>query len=168
MEEKRLGKRQEEVLDRFYKEVFSWKYEFWMKAEIVAETIFVVIGFGLSTYQDAAERGWDLSYPLILGFQGIVWYLAPYLNLAKDSKESRRLWKQLKYMPISAGRVKKYCFKKLLKFVLICYLIAQVFQLWIAYADHHQILWGNVWYPFLCVFLLPMGIGAFFILVKKI
>lgn len=161
MEEKELEKRQKTALEAFYQEVLPWRYEPWMQKFGIGVMAFLAMGSGAYFCLEDGVRTVSVLY----GYGTLAWYISFYMNigLEKKGRRDKRLWKTLYYVPVSVKIMRSYWQKKMIRFSLFFYLVAQGTQLLILFADGNRITWENIGGLFVCLFFLPLVLMNLFL-----
>lgn len=112
----------------------------------------------------------ELNWPLLsCGFSVsvAVTYLMPYLVRQGQIAGDRGFGKVLRFMPVSKWDLYFFRVKKLTTFMGKVYVPLQILQLFFSIVCLHQVVLGNVLYPLLIVFLVPVLMGMLFVLIRR-
>ena len=149
-----ISKSREQVLDKFYKDFFTWKADnigYWILVGIM-ETICVF--FMCMPFQDISEDGF-VGFAAIIAVWGAWFYINPYIFYMKEGKR-KRIYHVINYLPVSIKELRIFQLKKVALFCCIMFLIFLVVQMMFAWICFREISWGNLIYPFVCGFVAPM------------
>ncbi len=155
-------KGQQGILDKFYKEYFTWScinIGYWIVAGIFS---FIQAVFMMLPYEQVLIEGRGDGFEFMMGFIiafPVTFYLQPYISYNEKSNVGS-VYSKLKYLPISFKSIKVYRFRKMLKFILRLFLICAVLQLGISLLAFHRILPGTVIHLVLYGFLVPFTVGS--------
>ncbi|MBR4083478.1 MAG: hypothetical protein IKK33_04250 [Lachnospiraceae bacterium] len=162
MEEKTYGKTQHNILEQFYKDYFE-KSHIQLGYNVVAIIFFVILmivmWFPYQTYteDDRALKLLGLMFGALAAFI----YMNSYRYAIDGRGAVTNIYQYLQYLPISKTELRMFRLKKLLRLLLKVYMPAQAGQLLFSLIAYHEITWGNLWFPFVYVFLVPfMVVGA--------
>lgn len=169
MEKAAYRKKQYKVLDTFYKEYYKksnvqWGYHF-------ATGIFVfVLGILCAMpYQGMAEdAALYRGMAVMAGNMITIMYLSSYQNCVNEMGRVTPLYTVIKYLPVSADILRRYRFKKLLRFQGRVYLVMQLLQLVVSIGFcRYEFVLENIRYPLLTVLVVPLGIAGIIMFVDK-
>lgn len=116
---------------------------------------------------------WDEDFKRLIGvvygfsIMTAVTYLGAYLVRQGQEAGKRGFGEVLRFLPVSKGELFLFRMKKLVCFQAKVYTVIQILQLFFSVFCLQQVAWGNVFYPLMIVFLVPVLTGAFFILARK-
>ena len=94
-------------------------------------------------------------------------YLGAYLTRQGQNAGIRSFEEILRFLPVSKWDLYFFRAKKLVCFQAKVYATMQILQLFFSIACLHQVVLGNVLYPFLIVFLVPVLMGMLFVLIRR-
>lgn len=157
MEKKLYDKKQQQLLDTFFKEFFTWSASnvgMWIAAGILIfmHSIFMVI-----PYQSMKDFDSNSLYTVcILGY---LWYLLPYSQFT-EQKKNQSVYEKIKYLPISLKQFRIFRLRKLLRFCLQLLAVFMVGQLFFSFVVYHEITLANIYYPLVWGFAFPFGLVA--------
>lgn len=157
IQEKQYLKKQEQLLQVFYKEFFSWKCDnmgLWFVAGLMEffQCIFMWI-----PYQGMGD--FNIVLWLCFGLMGTTYYRMPYLQFQENGKRSS-VYEKLKYLPVTLQGIRLFHLKKLAVFCSKMFAVFFVGQLFFALVCYHEIIWENIWYPVVFGFLIPFGVNG--------
>lgn len=153
-----ISKNREQVIDKFFKEFFTWKADnigMWIVAGFMEV---ICVGFMCIPFQNMIEEGL-VGIAAILAVLGAWYYINPYIFYMDEGKR-RRIYYVINYLPVSLKELRIFRLKKVTLFCLKMFLIFIVGQLIFALICFHEISWGNFIYPFVCGLVAPM-VSAF-------
>lgn len=157
IQEKQYLKKQEQMLQVFYKEFFSWKCEntgLWIAAGLMEffQCIFMWI-----PYQEMRDD--NIMIWMYFGILGTMLYVMPYVQFQENGKRSS-IYAKMKYLPVTLQGIRIFRFKKLTRFCLKMLVVFLAGQLFFSLVVYHEITWGNIWYPVILGFLVPYGVSG--------
>ena len=159
MEKKLYDKKQQQILDDFFKEFFTWSATnigMWIAAGIF---IFIHAIFMMIPYQ--SMKDFDNSISFIFIIMGYMWYLYPYIQFTEKNK-AHSIYQKIKYMPISITQLRIFRLKKLFVFCLRLLAVFMIGQLFFSFVTYHEITFANICYPLIWGFAIPFGLIGFF------
>lgn len=149
-----MDKKQQEVLESFFKELFTWDMAnvgFWFL------TGFAEFALGLLMLLVAEEPDkmfWALS--LGMSISGANWYLMAYLQIHDDGKQCI-VYDRLKYLPVSLQQIRLFRLRKLVVFSAKMTAVFLAVQL-LALIFSREFSWSCILYPVCFGFLFPVVI----------
>lgn len=149
--------KQQKVLDAFFKDFFKKSnihIGYWLAAGILLGASGLMLLF---PYQ--AFSGEDRGVMIVAGFtqlSGTVMYLSSYRNCTNDRGMVIPLYSRLQYLPISRDALAKYRFNKAVRLQVKVYVILQLGQLFFSIVTQHEVVIGNILFPFLASFAVPI------------
>ena len=157
MDKKLYDKKQQQILDAFFKEFFTWSAENignWIVAGIFifAHGIFMMI-----PYQEMKDFG--ASFSQLFVYMGYMYYLMPYIRFT-ENKKIQTIYAKIKYMPISLSQLRIYRIKKLAIFCLRLLAVFLIGQIFFSLVFFHEVTLDNIMYPIIWGFAIPFGINA--------
>ncbi len=161
---KLYDKKQQQLLDAFFNEFFTWSADnvgYW----IVAAIFLFFHGLFLSFPYQGMD---DSELLLFQGFAylGYFMYITPYLHFTEKGRVTK-LKEKLKYMPISRKQLYLYRLRKLLIFSLKLLAVYLLLQLFFSLVVYHEITLGNFLYPLLCGFVFPFVLNSIAIIFEN-
>ena len=160
-------KKQWKVLDAFYKDFFTWSASnlfYWMVTGIF---IFVLGIMMLIPFQEfIADSDFPKGMIFYFGGMGTVFYLIPYVSF-NEKQKPMGIYGLLKHLPISVKTIKFYRMKKMLVFLLKIEAVYMVLQLLVAMVGCREIVLGNILYPFIYGFAVPLFFGGLYIILVE-
>lgn len=155
--------KEQQLLQDFYQDLFQYHTEKaaqWFVTVIMEFTLGCML---LIPFQDACKKESDIwQISLFISFWGAFTYLLPYFRYVEEKKIYKVMTK-LRYMPISGREVRSFWLRKLICFqgrFLPFFLAGQLLTTWLCY---HSFVWGNLWYPVLLGFVVPVFANALMI-----
>lgn len=158
MSKAEYGKKQQDILEAFYKEFFSWSagnIGMWLVTGIMEFIHGIFMWF---PYQ-AAEEMEVLGLIVLFGMCGAANYMAPYLQFTEKGK-TVKVYDKLQYLPISLRELQIFRLKKLARFYAKLFLVFLVGQVFFSLVCYHEITWGNIGYVVICGFLIPFLVSG--------
>ena len=154
--------RQHRILDKFYKEFFSWSclnIGYWIMSGIgvMIQTIFMFV-----PYQEICKDGFDrtvIFYVAMSASTAVFMYIMPYTRF-KDKGELGTIYNKIKNLPISASVLRSYRLKKVISFTLKLFCISFVGQMFTSLIFFQEITMNNILYPVVCGLVIPLGIAV--------
>lgn len=140
---------------KFYKEFLSWKADnvgMWIGAGII-EVLFVIMM--MIPYPEMQTDMGFVAMPLMFGFFGPMFYIAPYITF-REGQNSVSIYEKLKYLPIDYKEIKKMRLIKLVLFVTKIFPIILICQLFYTYFGFGAIRVEDVIYTILVGLLWPI------------
>lgn len=149
-----MDKKQQEVLEGFFKELFTWDMAnvgFWLVTGLM-EFILGILLLIPAVELDIALQG-SLFMVSIFGAN---WYIMAYLQIHDDGKQCK-VYDSLKYLPVSLLQIRLFRFKKLIVFsakMTGVFLAIQLLTLMFS----REFSWTCISYPIVFGFLIPVSI----------
>ena len=153
-----ISKSREQVIDKFFKEFFTWKADnigMWIVAGFMEV---ICVGLMCIPFQNMIEEGL-VGIAAILAVSGAWYYINPYIFYMDEGKR-RRIYYVINYLPVSLKELRIFRLKKVTLFCVKMFLIFLVGQMIFALIFFHGISWGNLIYPFVCGLVAPMVSAA--------
>ncbi|MBQ8823520.1 MAG: hypothetical protein IJZ82_12830 [Lachnospiraceae bacterium] len=166
MEKKLYEKKQQQILDAFFKEFFTWSADnvgYWIVAGIF---IFIHGIFLAFPYQMMGIEDSDITLVQVFAYMGYFMYITPYLHFTEKGRVIK-LKEKLKYLPISQKQLRLYRLRKLLIFSLKLFAVFLLLQLFFSLVAYHEITLGNILYPLLCGFVFPFALNSIVIIFEN-
>ncbi len=157
-QEKQYLEKQQELLQMFYKDFFSWSSESigsWIGAGIFEffHCIFMWI-----PYQEISKE-FGVVFWMYFGLMGTMFYLIPYIRF-QEERQRHNIYEKLKYLPVTLMGIRIFRLKKLTVFCAKMFVVFLAGQLFFSLVVFHEITWANIWYLIMCGFLIPYGMNA--------
>lgn len=152
------GRKQQDILESFYKEFFSWSAKnigLWLVTGIM---IFLQGIFLWFPYQAMSEMKL-FGLVALFGMNAAANYIAPYLSFTEKG-ETVKVYDKLKYLPVSLRELQRFRCRKLVRFYGKVFLVFLAGQLFFSAVCYHEITWQNILYVTVLGLLLPLGIGG--------
>lgn len=165
-------KKQQRMLDAFFKEFFTWNVQhvgMWLLTGIM---ILSFVCFMMVPYQEIvapSEEHVNIEAWLILmGIAGLNYYLMPYSRY-NDGTKGRfiYIYEKIKYLPVSLKELRIFRIRKVFWFCLKLFVVLLIGQLVFAEIGFGEIVLGNFLYPFIFAFLIPFCLSVVVILATK-
>ena len=156
-EKKLYDKKQQQILDAFYKEFFTWRAEnigYWIMAGIL---IFIHGIFMMIPYQSLDLS--DAQFFQYFVYMAYMWYLMPY-NQFTENRKAQSIYQKIKYLPISLTQFKIYRLKKLTILCLRLLVVFMIGQLFFSFVIYHEITIDNILYPLIWGFAFSYVISV--------
>ena len=149
--------RQQKVLDVFFKETFARNtihLGYWIVTGIM---VFVQVCLMLVPFQswDSSDRSLIWLSVMLAGW-GSISYISAYMNCTNGDGRVIQLYEKLKYLPISADILRKYRWKKVIRFYGKVYLVGQIGQLFFTLVSHHFVVLENFLIPLVGGLIAPV------------
>ncbi len=169
LSEKEYIKSQQNIIDDFYKEYYTYDISnvgYWLIAGIFTfiQIVFMAVPFqeffvdGIPTFINASGDRELLAIMAFLFAFPVFFYMQPFV-VGNLNGRVGSIYSQIKYLPVSLKAVRLYRFKKMIKFVLGVLLVCAVLQLGISLIAYHRIMWQTFVYLFIYGFLIPFLVG---------
>jgi len=147
-----MDKRQQEVLEGFFKELFTWDMAnvgFWVATGLM-ELILGILLLIPAEELDTPLKGilWMVS------IFGANWYIMAYLQIHDEGKQCK-VYDRLKYLPVSLRQIRLFRLRKLVVFSAKMTGVFLVIQL-IALIFSREFTWTCILYPICFGFLFPV------------
>lgn len=153
------GTKEQQILQDFYKELFQFNTEKSVQRFVVVIMEFMLGCILLIPFQAICKEENIIWQTSIFSLWGLSAYLLPYLRYVEEKKIYKVMTK-LKFVPISGRAVRIFWLRKLICFqgrFLPFFLAGQLLITWLCY---HSFVWGNLWYPVLLGFVVPVCVNA--------
>lgn len=150
--------KQQELIEKFYKEETTWCPEHVGYQLLAALFIGISILLGAVPYQ-VWNFPEDYSVCLIwimLYTLGVVYYMQKYTNYT-EGRKIRSVYNVLRYLPVSAGQLQIYIMKKIVRLCAILTVFIVCCQTGIAVTFMHAFSIGNIFLPLGVNFCLPVA-----------
>ena len=149
-----MDKRQQEVLEGFFKELFTWDMAnvgFWLVTGLMEFILGVLLLIPVEEL-DGALKG----ILFMVSIFGANWYLMAYLQIYDDGKQCK-VYDRLKYLPVSLQQIRLFRLRKLVMFSAKMTGVFLAIQL-LALIFSREFSWTCIWYPVSFGFLVPVAI----------
>ena len=161
---KLFDEREQNIIHKFYKELFSWSAAD-VGYKIVAGIFLFFHGcFMAFPYEDIKD--FEILLVQCFAYMGYLMYITPYLQFVEKGKVTK-LKEKLKYLPISRKQLLLYRLRKLLVFSLKLFAVYLLLQLFFTLVIYHKLTLGSFLYPLLCGFVFPVGVSSLFLVFEN-
>ena len=157
MDKKLYNKKQQQILDAFYKEFFTWSAENIGNYLVAGIFIFAHGIFMMIPYQEIKDS--NLNFSQFFIYMGYMYYLMPYIRFT-ENKKMQTVYAKIKYMPISLSQLRIYRIKKMAIFCLRLLAVFMIGQIFFSLVIYHEITLANICYALVWGFAFPFGINA--------
>ena len=146
-----IDKKQQEVLDQFFREYFTWDMAnvgFWIV------TGFMEFILGIFMFFPAEELGELKGFAFAMSIWGAGWYIMAYLKI-RDNGKPCRVYEKLKYLPVTLRQIRLFRLRKLVVFsakVTAVFLVAQLISAFCT----HEFSMATILYPVCLGFFFPV------------
>ena len=150
---KLFDEREQNIIDKFYKEFFTWSAED-VGYKIVAGIFLFFHGcFMAFPYQSVKDS--EILLVQCFAYMGYFMYITPYLHFTEKGKVTK-LKEKLKYLPVSRKQLRLYRLRRLWVFSLKLFAVYFLLQLFFTLVTYHELTLGNFLYPLLCGLIFPV------------
>lgn len=167
LSEKEYIKSQQDVIDDFFKEYFTYDISnvgCWLVSGIFT---FIQIVFSAFPVQQLLKEGVDGEFLGIMAFViifPVFFYLQAFITgqerYATGLGRVTSLYSAIKYLPVSIKTLRLYRFKRMVRHILKVFFICAVLQLGISLIAYHSITWQNLVFLGIYDFLIPFLVGC--------
>ena len=153
-------KKQQEVLDSFFKELFTWDMSnlgFW----IVTGIADAVLGILMFCPREEMLEMKGLAFGMSIWGAG--WYVMAYLQI-KDNGKQCKVYEKLKYLPVSLQQIRLFRLRKLIIFsskITLVFMAAKLLSLFFTRDIGLLNIFSPVFYGFVIPVVLVGGITWF-------
>ncbi len=156
--EKFCDEKQQKMLDSFYGEMKTWSpesygYRMLCWIAVLFTTIFVCFPWQVILCDD--DIHFMLMYLCLFAIMQGVFYVRPYICF-KENRKDTALCKKLKFLPVSLAEVRIYSLRKSLRFQSKLLAVHMVGQLLFTVIAGCGIGIGNLLYPVVIGFVVPI------------
>jgi len=147
-----MDKKQQEVLDSFFRELFTWDMTnvgLWLVTGFM-ELVLGVLMFVPWKELEGPLRGLAFA----MSIMGANWYLMAYFQIQDGGKQCK-VYEKLKYLPVSLQQIRLFRLKKLVNFcgkLTVVFLVAQLLSALIV----REFSLVNILYPVFFGLLVPV------------
>lgn len=156
-------RRQEDILQSFFKETFSYNMGGRVWFVVILMEIFAVALFCIP-YQEASAKEIAVI-PSLFAFQGPLHYIDGYVRFT-EKKKICYVYSKIKYLPVSRTVLVRWRMKKLLGFCGKTTLIFVGVQLLFAWVSYGNVSLDNIFYPVIIGFAIPVGVCSYYCCTK--
>lgn len=154
---KLFDEREQNIIDKFFKEFFTWSADN-LGYKIVAGFFLFIHGcFMAFPYQDIKDS--EILLMQFFAYMGYFMYITPYLQFTEKGRVLK-LKEKLKYLPISRKQLRLYRLRKLIIFSIKLLAVYLLLQLFFTLVIYHELTLGNFLYPLLCGFVFPVAVNS--------
>lgn len=153
----RTDLKQQELLQRFFKEETTWCPEHvgYQAAAVILIGISMILDIMPYQVWDFPEDSLVYSMWIMLYLMGVTFYMQRYSNYTEVGK-TKAVYDILRYLPVSHRQFQIYIMKKIIKLCGWLTVIAVCCQTVFAIAFMHNFSAGNVLLPIAVNFILPV------------
>jgi len=147
--------RQGEILETFFKEMKSYNMggENWIL--VILMEVFVGALLCIPYQEVVTMEIW--IHISMLSIYGTMAYMLGYMHFMESGK-THIIYEKIKYLPISWGTLFKWRMKRLLRFCAKRTCVFLGLQILFSLLCFREITIGNILYPLLIVFVIPVGV----------